>query len=139
MSDSKRYSAIGNREQSSDSMQPVTDGHASVPKLPVRTEDMKIADYVRQALTNLSQSGYSFSEESIDMMCGSEWTKAVFHTKHPFMKRYIPSKTTNKDEKGEYVRFWSEPYTFGGTAVLVSKEWYKDDFSKFEVWYNTLN
>ena len=93
---------------------------------------------MRLALTNLSASGYEFSPSEIDEMCTPEWSIETFHTQNAFMKRYVPGSTDNKGPDG-YVRFWSEPFAFGGVQVLISKEWFEgNQRNYFTNWYNSL-
>lgn len=105
---------------------------------PLPDSDLPIGKYVRSAMRLLSESGYVFDEAVIDEMCTSEWSKEMFHTQKPFMKRYIPGKTDNKGADGKYVRFWSEPFMFGNIQVLISKEWYSTQLKYFINWYKTL-
>lgn len=108
-----------------------------VPLPPLPDRSLKIGAYVRAAMTALSNSGYVFSDAAIDEMCTSEWTKRVFHSSHPFMRRYVKGETSNKDAAG-YVRFWVTPFTYGQTTVLISKEWFDDQYDYFDAWYSTL-
>ena len=105
------------------------------PSLP--SDDLKIGEYVYTALRNLGDSGFVFSDEQIDEMCTSEWTKQVFHTKYPFMKKYIPGSTDCKGSDGES-RFIAKPFTFGDKQVLISKEWYERQRVFFNEWYMGL-
>lgn len=108
-----------------------------IPTLP--PSNLPIGQFVKSAMTQLSESGYTFDEQSISMMCTPEWTKATFHTEKAFMKRFIPGQTDNKGPDGKYIRFWSTPFTFGSTQVLVSKEWYEGHQRKlFIEWYQKL-
>ena len=107
-----------------------------IPQLP--QENLKIGEFVRLALSNLSTSGYEFKPGEIDEMCTPEWSIKTFHTQNAFMKRYVPELTDNKGPDG-YVRFWSEPFTFGGIQVLISKEWFEgNQRNYFTNWYNSL-
>ena len=119
---------------------PKTQGKPSrkfqIPQLP--QEDLKIGEFVRLALKNLSAAGYEFTPDNIDEMCTPEWSIKMFHTQNAFMKRYVPGSTDNKGPDG-YVRFWSEPFTFGGIQVLISKEWFEgNQRDYFTDWYNSL-
>lgn len=98
---------------------------------------MKIGEYVYTALRNLGEYGFVFSDEQIDEMCTSEWTKKTFHTKYPFMKKYIPGATDCKGSDGES-RFIAKPFTFGDKQVLISKEWYERQRVFFNEWYTGL-
>ena len=113
----------------------VKDKTNSIPPLP--DESLKIGQFIYTALGNLGESGYSFSEAEIDDMCTSEWSKKVFHTKYPFMKKYIPGTTDNKGTDGE-VRFIAKPFMFGDKQVLITKEWYDRQRKFFIEWYNSL-
>ncbi|MBQ1997886.1 MAG: hypothetical protein II220_00215, partial [Spirochaetales bacterium] len=107
-----------------------------IPQLP--QEDLKIGEFVRLALNNLSASGYEFKPSEIDEMCTPEWSIKTFHTQNAFMKRYTPGFTDNKGPDG-YVRFWSEPFTFGEVQVLISKEWFEgNQRDYFMNWYGSL-
>lgn len=106
-----------------------------IPPLP--DDSLKIGQFVYTAMRSLSKSGYAFSDQEIDRMCTAEWTKETFHTTKPFMKRYTAGLTDNKGEDG-FVRFLAEPYSFGETQVLISKEWYDRQRKYFVEWYNTL-
>ena len=91
------------------------------------------------ALLNLSASGYEFKPKEIDEMCSSEWSVKTFHTKHTFMKRYTPGLSDNKGQDG-YVRYWSEPFPFGGVQVLISKEWFEGNQRNYFIsWYSSLS
>ena len=109
--------------------------HTTLPELP--PTDLKIGVFVYTAMRNLEAVGFRFSDEEIEAMCDAEWSKEHFHTKKPFMKKYIAGVTDNKGDDG-YVRFKSEPYTFGETQVLISKEWYENQRGYFIDWYNAL-
>jgi len=109
--------------------------NTSLPPLP--DPFLKIGAFVYTAMTNLSESGFEFTDEEINEMCTSEWAKEHFHTIKPFMKKYVPGKTDNKGADG-YVRFKSEPYQFGSQQVLISKEWYAHQRDYFIEWYNSL-
>lgn len=82
-------------------------------------------------MRNLSQSGYTFTPETITEMCSSEWSLDYYHTDKPFMKRFISGKTDNKGVDGR-VRFWAEIFHFGNEEVYISKEWYERQHKYFE-------
>lgn len=108
---------------------------SDIPDLP--DEQMKIGQLVYTALKNLGESGYTFSDSEIDEMCTPEWSQITFHTKKPFMKKYIKGITDNKGDDG-FVRFKSTPFTFGDQQVLISKEWYERQRDFFISWYKSL-
>ena len=97
---------------------------------------LKIGAYVYAAMRSLEETGYSFTDDQIDKMCSSDWSKTVFHTRHPFMKRYIPGG----DLKGAdgRVRFKKEPYSFGGQQVLITKEWFESQRQFFIDWFSAF-
>jgi hypothetical protein len=107
----------------------------SKPDLPDSSQ--KIGAFVYDTMRSLESVGYIFSSEEIDAMCTPDWTKEVFHTLKPFMKKYVPGVTDNKGTDG-CVRFRSEPFIFGGQQVLISKEWYERQRQFFIDWYNSL-
>ena len=93
----------------------------NLPALPDR--GLKIGEFVRTAMRNLSESGYIFEKEVLEKMYTKEWSLEHFHTNKPFLKKYVDGKTDNKGLDGKHVRFWAEVFDFGGCTVLVSKEW----------------
>ena len=105
------------------------------PDLPDPSQ--KIGAFVYATMRGLESAGYTFSSEEIDAMCTPDWTKDVFHTLKPFMKKYVPGVTDNKGTDG-CVRFRSEPFIFGEQQVLISKEWYERQRQFFIDWYNSL-
>jgi len=107
----------------------------TLPDLP--SMDMKIGVFVNTAMRNLEKFGYSFTLDAIDEMCTPEWSMQTFHTKKPFMKKYVAGVTDNKGSDG-YVRFRSDPFTFGGQQVLLSKEWFESQRTYFVDWYCSL-
>ena len=114
----------------------VTESTRTIPPLPSNIS-LKIGAFVYQSLENLSKSGYSFTEEEIDKMCTSEWTKETFNFKYPFMKRVQSELLDNKWIDGR-IRFLTKPFTFGTTTVLISKEWHSNNKEAFVKWYSTL-
>lgn len=124
-------------EPSVDSVSICENPNVSVQKLSLPSGDLKIGEYVYTALRNLGDSGFTFSDEQIDEMCTSEWTKHIFHTKYPFMKKYIPGTTDCKDSNGD-PRFIAKPFTFGNKQVLISKEWHEQQRVFFNEWYTSL-
>ena len=99
---------------------------------------LKIGAFVFSAMKNLSESGYFFSDDQIELMCTSEWSKKTFHTKAPFMKKYIQGITDNKGTEGN-VRFRALPLLYGNQQVLISKEWYERQRELFIDWYSALS
>ena len=113
----------------------------TVPELPDR-DGAKIGQYIYTVMRNLSNSGYIFSSDEIDLMCTPEWSLEHFHTGKPFMKRYVKGKTDNKGPDGN-VRFKqinksNPPYVFGGIEVYISKEWFEPQYNYFIDWYKSL-
>lgn len=107
----------------------------TLPPLP--NNDKKIGSFVYEAMQRLSECGFTFTPQQIDEMTTPQWSMKHFHTQKPFMKRYIPGQTDNKGTDG-YIRFKSQPYTFGTIQVYVSKEWYEPQRQYFIDWYNSL-
>ena len=110
---------------------------ANTVKPPLPDNSLKMGAFVYTTIQNLADSGYVFSGDEIDEMCKGEWSKTFFHTKNPFMKRYIDGQTDNKGTDG-YVRFRSQPIRFGQIEVLISKEWYESQRNYFIDWYKSL-
>lgn len=112
-----------------------TTAKQTVPPLP--DENLKIGEFVYTAMRNLSSSGYSFSADDISKMTTTEWAIATFHTKYPFMKKYLAGSTDNKGKDGR-ARFKAEPFTYGEITVLISKEWHEQQRKLFSDWYKSL-
>ena len=108
----------------------------SMPLL-LPNENLKIGEYVYEAMRRLSKSGYVFTTQQIDEMTTPTWSWKHFHTRKPFMKRYVQGITDNKGTDG-YVRFKSQPYLFGNEQVLISKEWYENQRNYFIEWFSSL-
>lgn len=112
-----------------------SDADPSIPPLP--DSSLKIGQFVYSAMKNLSEFGYMFSQDVIDEMTTSEWSKKTFHTAYPFMKRFVAGHTDTKGKDGRN-RFRSIPYTFGDVQVLISKEWHENQRQLFIDWYSSL-
>lgn len=106
-----------------------------VPELP--SAELRVGAFVYTAMRNLEKANYVFSAEEIDAMCSTEWAEKHFHTIRPFMKEYTAGTTDNKGTDG-YVRFKSDPYTFGDATVLITKEWHERQRGYFIDWYLSL-
>ena len=109
--------------------------NGAIPVLP--DSKLKIGAFVYEAMQHLADSGFTFTPQQIDDMTTPKWSTEHFHTQKPFMKRYVAGQTDNKGIDG-YVRFKSQPYTFGTIQVLISKEWYESQRQYFIDWYNSL-
>ena len=123
------------KESERSSVETVTPRTFTKPELP--DHSLKIGEYVRTAMRNLCQSGYSFAKQDIEKMCTPEWSWAVFRTQKPFMRLITEDKYSTRDKDGN-VRFWSEVFSFGDNKVLVSKEWYEKHYDLFDTWYASL-
>ena len=104
---------------------------------PLPDSSLKIGEFVRTAMRNLAASGYSFSHEQIATMCSAEWSVDHFHTQKPFMKIVTDERIDTRGHDAR-VRFWSEVFSFGEDAVLISKEWYERQRELFILWYQKL-
>ena len=123
------------RKTEADDASKVIVNQIAVPELP--SAELKVGAFVYAAMHNLEEAGFVFSDEEIDAMCSTEWAEEHFHTIRPFMKKYTAGTTDNKGTDG-YVRFKSDPYTFGDMTVLVSKEWHERQRGYFIDWYLSL-
>lgn len=106
-----------------------------LPDLP--DMDLKIGAFVHTAMRNLEKAGYAFTSDEVEKMCTPDWSFSAFHTRKPFMKKYVPSVTDTKGTDG-YVRFKAAPYSFGEHQVLISKEWFESQREYFVSWYYSL-
>lgn len=119
---------------------PITSLNITIPPLPERNSSTKIGEWIRLAMKQLSDSGYVFNYDVLLEMATPEWRQRVFDmksAKRPFI-RICENNIINTKDENNYVRFWSEPFSFGDYKILISKEWYDYDFDRFAKWYNSL-
>lgn len=112
-----------------------------IPDLP-EEKDIKIGKYVFTAMNNLSESGFTFSEEQVKELCSVEWSHRVLKLgkKYPFAKIY-----NDGEEKPHYVenyvRYRSKPLAFGNVRLLITKELFDNNGKTreaFKMWYKSL-
>ena len=109
----------------------------SLPPLPDKT--LKVGQFFRQAMSNLATSGFEFTDQGMNALCGNSATHDVvgMGKKLPFFKVYDP-----KEDKGNYIngvnRFYAEPLTYGNYTVYLTKEIIEKDREAFVRWYEAL-
>lgn len=118
--------------------QPVeSSGKAQVPPLPDRS--MKVGQFIRTAMENLSKAGYVFSDEEIANMCSDNWMHDVvgMTRRLPFFRLY------DENEKNGYLvdgipRFYNTMLRFGKYTVYLTSQLYAKDMEPFIRWYEGL-
>ncbi len=106
-------------------------------KLPELTDaDIKTGAFVKQTMTNLSNSGFVFSDKEMKALCSeNSMHDIVGLARHlPFFKKY-----TESDPKGHFIngrpRFYKDPLKFGDETVYLNSQIYEYDKMAFVKWY----
>lgn len=110
----------------------------NIPELPDLS--LKVGPFVRTAMTNLSNSNFSFSEEQLLEMQTREWGNKVLklYPKHPFLKLFDPTNPKGHVVDG-YTRYYSEPLIFSGRKYYLTKELFSKTKEPFIQWYKSLS
>lgn len=109
----------------------------NIPPLPDKT--LKIGVFVKTAMTNLADSGYTFSDETMQQLCSEASMHKVIGMQRnlPFFKMYDPNITDGHLINGR-PRFYAKPLTFGKYRVYLNSQLYDSDKESFIKWYETL-
>lgn len=96
---------------------------SKLPKLP--SDDLKVGEYVHQAMSRLSESNYSISQDIIDKLCTVEASKKYTHRNLPYL---VP---VDEAVKGSNMmkRYWTrDKYIeeFNGKKYYIYSQWYPD-------------
>jgi len=121
-----------------------------IPELP--DSDLLVGEFIHQAMRNLSDAEYVFSEMQLNELLSKESSKKLFNVNYPFMcvfdrnaenphhingvgRYYSPYKRGGKKIIDE-----SNIFVFDGVEYLVTKETFAKDRNKekFIDWYETL-
>ena len=122
----------------------------SIPNLP--DSELLVGEFIHQAMRNLSDAGYVFTDKQLSELMSKETSKKIFNVNYPFMcifdreaenphhikgvgRYYSPYKRGGKkiiDENNIFV--------FGDKEYLITKETYVKDRNKekFIEWYESL-
>lgn len=115
------------------------------PELPQNVAG--VGDFILQAMKNLQDSGYVFSDEQMQVLlnpleCNRKELFNLQNSGVAFFKRYDPN-----EEKPHYINGMQRYYTpkkvilkFGKYEVLLTKEWFEkyNHRELFVNWYNNL-
>lgn len=118
---------------------------SKIPALPEGVEG--VGDFILQAMRNLQDSGYVFSDEQMKVlldpvMCNSKELFNLQNSGVAFFKLY-----DSTEERPHYINGMQRYYTpkkvilrFGKYEVLLTKEWFEkyNHRELFIKWYNTL-
>lgn len=121
-----------------------------IPALP--DNKLAVGEFIHQAMRNLADSGFVFSDEQLAILLSKEESKKVFNVNYPFMRVFDRTADFPHHING-IGRFYS-PYkrggkkiidaenvfVFGGVEYLVTKETFAKDHNKekFIEWYEKL-
>lgn len=123
----------------------VEENKSKIPALPEGVEG--VGDFILQAMRNLQDSGYVFSDEQMKVlldpvMCNSKELFNLQNSGVAFFKLY-----DSTEERPHYINGMQRYYTpkkvilrFGKYEVLLTKEWFEkyNHRELFIKWYNTL-
>ena len=108
-----------------------------IPLLPDRS--MKVGQFIRTAMENLSKAGYEFTDKEMANMCSDGWMHDVvgMTRRLPFFKLY------DENEKNGYLidgvpRFYNSTLQFGKYTVYLTSQLYAKDKEPFIRWYEGL-
>lgn len=112
-------------------------GNMNVPDLP--DVNLKVGQFVKTAMTNLSNNGFVFTEKQLSEMQTGEWGKCVLklYPKRPFLKLFDPTNPNGHVVDG-YTRYYSEPLVFSGKKYYLTKELFAKTKEPFIEWYKSL-
>lgn len=130
---------------SSETINQVSEDKLVVPELPENVE--KVGDFILQAMRNLEESGYEFTDEQMNKLLNPEKcnTKELFNLQNygvAFFKIYNPDEDKPHLVNGRQ-RYYSPKKVilrYGKYEVLLTKEWF-DKYNHrtiFTNWYKTL-
>ena len=120
-----------------------------IPPLP--DENLKIGEFIKTAMINLSNAGYVFTDAQIAELTSTVESKRIFNLQNAdvaFLKLFDPNENRPHEINGN-LRYYAPPtggkragvlLTFGGKQYLLTKEWY-DKYGhreNFITWYNSL-
>lgn len=111
----------------------------SSPKPPLPEGKLKVGRFVKTAMENLANSGYTFSQEMLQALCSetSMHTVVGMSRNLPFFKLYDPNEKYGYLINGR-PRFYSSPLSFGTVQVYLNSQIYESDREAFIKWYASL-
>ncbi|ORT99437.1 hypothetical protein D081_1989 [Anaerovibrio sp. JC8] len=117
-------------------------GHPNKPPLP--EGNLTVSEFVKAAMKNLLDAGYTFSERQLKIYGSVEGSKEYTHRSLPILWLLNKGQSRKSCPKKIRKRYWKEVYSAGGRRFLMFSQWFqdgnnygahKDDFIK---WYKTL-
>ena len=109
------------------------------------TEDASYSsagEYVRQKLYQLSRSGFVFSEEQLQNIQDSIWSRRILGLPHQFARIYDETKDILRQTSiaGTPRRYWvKDRFKFGDVTLLIYSGWASIYLPYFDGWYDSLN
>lgn len=103
-------------------------------------EEIKIGKFVKMTMRNLSVSGYTFDEQTLNILLDDDETKKTFGIGTSFLKEVRDEAQLSrlvKDAKG-YNRYWREIFEFNGKKFIIVSQWTKHNADRFKRWFNGL-
>lgn len=109
------------------------------------TEDASYSsagEYVRQKLYQLSRSGFVFSEEQLQNIQDSIWSRRILSLPHQFARIYDETKDILRQTSiaGTPRRYWvKDRFKFGNVTLLIYSGWASIYLPYFDDWYDSLD
>jgi len=103
-------------------------------------EQVKVGYYIRSKLRELSQTGYTPSNEDIVRWQDKGWSKRTLNLNYVFARIYsdaYPKSAQIAADNGAN-RYWTEIFEFGSIKLLFCSQWYRQDREFFDRWYDSL-
>ena len=106
--------------------------------------EMKVGAFVKEAINNLLESGYIFTDEQMALYGSIEGSKAYTRRNLPMFWLLKEGETRADCDKNVRERYWREEFVSGKYRFLMFSQWYpptakngarKDDFI---AWYDAL-
>ena len=113
-------------------------------KPPLPDMDLKVGAFVKAAMNNLLESGYTFTDEQMEIYGSVEGSKAYTRRNLPMFWLLKEGEASTDVEKNVRARYWKKEFSFGKYRFLMYSEWYASDVKNgahredFIAWYDTL-
>lgn len=98
---------------------------------------MRIGEFVRITMRQLSDSKYVFPDELLLKLTSAEETRKLFGIGLPFFKEYNPRVKKSvqiKDTTGKYNRYWNEIFEFNGHKYFILSQWHTLNEMRIRNW-----
>lgn len=113
-------------------------------KPPLPEGNLSISDFIKKALNNLLDAGYTFTHEQLQLYGSIEGSQKYTHRSLPLFWLLKKGESRRSIKKKIRQRYWKDVYTSNGQRFLLFSQWFKDGTNygahkdDFIRWYNTL-